>query len=288
MVGFLGFLILAVGGGGLAIYLGVPPILIGGYIVGLIALTALTGFSTGDDEGRSRGSGSSGGGGRGRGTLGKMADTAGSFLGSLADESSSSSSRDRSDILERMRRGSGSDYPSELQDRVVGSEPEGDSRDVAEEAAEAVDEVEEEGEEEEGETMEEIDVVESLEDDLEDDTSLDRSIEERLEELKREFAKMQQLVSEGRSDKADISRMNDLGEQMNKTEKEIYREIQELKKELNQKEELLSREEQEIESLEADQERRNREVELLEENIRRLEQMEEFLENNIQLQGRSR
>ncbi|MFB6115629.1 MAG: hypothetical protein ABEK04_05105 [Candidatus Nanohalobium sp.] len=99
MVGFLGFLVLAVGGGALAIYLGVPPIYIGGYIVGLLLLGAITGFSGGSGSrssggggGRSSGGSGGGSGGSSGGFLNSAMDAAGGFLDGLSGSGSSSSS----------------------------------------------------------------------------------------------------------------------------------------------------------------------------------------------------
>lgn len=126
MVGFIGFLILAVGGGGLALYLGVPPMIIGAYVIGLLALGAITGFSTGSDGG---GGGSGGGGSRSSGGSGGVTDAVNGFLDGLGGSSGgsdrSSRSSDGESVIDRMRdRGSSSDYPSELQDRVVGGSSE--------------------------------------------------------------------------------------------------------------------------------------------------------------------
>lgn len=77
MVGFAGFLILAVAGGGVALFLGVPPIWIGGYVIGLILLGALTGFSSGSNNNNRNG----GGGGSG----GSGGSSSGGFLSNAAD-----------------------------------------------------------------------------------------------------------------------------------------------------------------------------------------------------------
>jgi len=85
MVGFLGFAVLAIGGGALALLLGVPPIFIGAYIVGLLLLGAITGFSS-DSSGGGGGGGSSGGnrsGGGSGSTLNKVAEAANGFMEGL-------------------------------------------------------------------------------------------------------------------------------------------------------------------------------------------------------------
>ena len=98
MVGFLGFAVLALGGGALALFLGVPPVFIGAYVVGLLALGAINGFQTGDSGG---GGGSGGGrrggsGGGGGSTLNKAADAANGFMDALGSSSDDSSSDTRS------------------------------------------------------------------------------------------------------------------------------------------------------------------------------------------------
>jgi hypothetical protein len=101
MVGFLGFAVLALGGGALALFLGVPPVFIGAYVVGLVLLGAISGFSSGDGgggSGGSRGSRSSGGGGS---ALNKAADAANGFMDALG-----SSSDDRSSGRDRRNRDS--------------------------------------------------------------------------------------------------------------------------------------------------------------------------------------
>ena len=101
MVGFLGFAVLAIGGGALALFLGVPPVFIGAYVVGLVLLGAISGFSSGDGgggSGGSRGSRSSGGGGS---ALNKAADAANGFMDALG-----SSSDDRSSRRDRRNRDS--------------------------------------------------------------------------------------------------------------------------------------------------------------------------------------
>ena len=85
MVGFVGFVVIALGGLGLALLLGVPPIFIGAYIVGLLLLGAITGFSS-DSSGGGGGGGSSGGnrsGGGSGSTLNKVAEAANGFMEGL-------------------------------------------------------------------------------------------------------------------------------------------------------------------------------------------------------------
>lgn len=105
MVGFLGFIILAVGGGGLALYMGVPPVFIGAYVVGLVLIGAVTGFGDGS-SGSSSGSGGSSGGG------GSSSNGSGSFLNSMADTASGIASN---------LSGSGNSGSSSQSSREVGS-----------------------------------------------------------------------------------------------------------------------------------------------------------------------
>ena len=116
MVGFVGFVVIALGGLGLALLLGVPPIFIGAYIVGLLILGAITGFSTNKSEGgrSSSGSGSSGNGGSRRGSKGasnSLGSAAGSFIDSLGAAGGSGRSNGALNTT--------SDYPSDLQERGV-------------------------------------------------------------------------------------------------------------------------------------------------------------------------
>ncbi|PSH00397.1 MAG: hypothetical protein BRC30_03785 [Nanohaloarchaea archaeon SW_7_46_7] len=105
MVGFIGFLVLAVGGGGLALYFGVPPTAIGAYVLGLLILGAITGFPS---SGGSEGGGSGGGSGSGS-ILNSATDAANGFLDKLEGSNGTELERDSSR------------YPSDLQERVVGN-----------------------------------------------------------------------------------------------------------------------------------------------------------------------
>lgn len=123
MVGFLGFLILAAGGGGLAIFLGVPPTWIGIYVVGLLVIGAISGF--GSPSGGSGGGGGSGGksgsNSGGKGKLGKAADAATGLMDGL-DNSGSSSSRSRNRNNNRRRQNTGNvSLADDSEGRRVGS-----------------------------------------------------------------------------------------------------------------------------------------------------------------------
>lgn len=105
MVGFLGFLILALGGGGLALYMGVPPIFIGAYVVGLLLIGAVAGFGDGGSGSSSSGSSTGSRGG------GSSSGSSGSFLNSMADTASnitSNHSGSNNSSRSRSRRETGS------------------------------------------------------------------------------------------------------------------------------------------------------------------------------------
>lgn len=134
MVGFLGFLVLAVGGGGLALFLGVPPTWIGIYVAGLLVIGAISGFGSSSSSGGS-GGGSGGGSSGSRSTFGNAADAATGFLDGLGGSDSSSSSRTRSGGDSNTGEVSLADNPDER--RRVGSfgNPTGDEDSVPEEVS---------------------------------------------------------------------------------------------------------------------------------------------------------
>ena len=102
MVGFQGFILLAVVGGGLALFLGVPPTWIGIYVVGLLVVGAISGFGSSNSEDSGNGnsgsrkssySSSGNSSSRASNSLEKAGDAASGIINELGNSFSSSSER---------------------------------------------------------------------------------------------------------------------------------------------------------------------------------------------------
>lgn len=230
MVGFLGFLILALGGGGLALFFGVPPVFIGVYVVGLILIGAVTGFgdegsgSSSSSTGSSRGSSGGGSSGNGSGSfLNSMADTASGIASNLSgSDSSSGSSRSRRETGSVSRANSGDR-------REVGSF--GNSRGTSDDNVTPVSE--HYGDDEGGTTDQDYLNEERANVDMADSSGLDPSdMQNQIDQMIGDA----QSVSSEASDEADreaqeesqLSELEELMEKAREDQKQIVNDIQEI------------------------------------------------------------
>lgn len=121
MVGFLGFTILAVGGGALALFLGVPPVFIGAYVIGLLLLGAIFGFGSSSSGGGGGGGSAGGGGGSSGSTAKKAMDAANGFMDGLGGSSSDEDRRRRRSSSDPDDRGSSKPKVLTFQARNISS-----------------------------------------------------------------------------------------------------------------------------------------------------------------------